>query len=209
MSYEFEVFLSYRRGERLQPGGAFDLAPEGRWVHNVFLSKFRTALDNAYPGARIAIDADIPPGAPWDATLKKWVLRSKCLVAVWSSMYFRSEYCRSEFHTILDREKPRAANDEPTLRRSIVPIAWSDGIWYDDEAKASQYLRDFVEFNAFEKPLEDEDRVARLSAAMDRLCRQVANAIQSAPAWNPTWKWCDKPPLPPAGGDFPMASLQT
>lgn len=203
MDYEFDVFVSYRRGERLEAGGAFKIEAEGLWVHNVFLAEFRSRLEQKCPEPRIAIDTDIPPGANWEQTLQRWVLRSKCLVAVWSAPYFFSEYCRSEFHTVLRRQLELEA--EGSAVKPVVPLVWADGKNFDDEARAIQYRKDFSEFAPFKKPIEDEDRRARFVTALDELCADVERAVDSAPPLRAAWHWHDVAPRQKAG--FKLGSL--
>jgi hypothetical protein len=202
--YAYDVFLSYRRGERLQPGGGFKLAEEGRWLHEVFLPDFRARLDHVYPQARIALDTEIPSGSQWEPELHRRVLRAKCLVAVWSPMYFRSEYCRSEFHTVLVRQQAQQASGRS--QPIVIPVVFSDGEWFDDDAKGLQYRRDFSPFSGYVKPIQAEQLRGDFVAALDGLCREVAAAIHAAPPLDTAWRWCHKEPLPPA--HFPLPSLR-
>lgn len=210
MTYEYEVFVSYRRAERLQPGGVVTLGEEGVWVHDVFLPVFRNRLDHCFPGARIAFDANLPYGIDWEPTIQRWVLRSKCLVAVWSPMYFRSRYCRTEFHSMLQRQRQRGAPDggAPEPAPLVVPLAFSrSNEWFDDDAKALQYARDLAEFSDATSPIRIEERRMAFVAALDRLCDQVRAAIGAAPDWRPDFPWIQKEALPPAHA-YQVPSLQ-
>lgn len=208
MQYEFEVFVSYRRGECLRPGGAIQLAEEGRWVHDVFLPDFRARLDHYYPGARLAFDAALPYGATWDPKLQAWLKCSKCMVAIWSPMYFRSKYCRSELHSMLERERALAEDGAGAAPRLVIPLAFADGQWFDDEAKARQWAKDFASFSGFVKPIQHEKRRHAFVRALDRLCEQVCQAIQAAPAWQENFPWVEVEPLPPAHA-YPLPSLRS
>lgn len=92
--YEYDVFLSYRRGQRSKPGGEWPLDRDGEWVHKVFFPEFKHWLDQEFSSARNAFDANF------------WLYRSERLVAVWNPLYFRSKFCRSEFHSMLGRARP-------------------------------------------------------------------------------------------------------
>jgi hypothetical protein len=203
--YEYDVFLSYRRGERMVAGGEIEIDDEGRWVQNVFFRDFKARLNQAYPQARVAFDANIPYGATWEPTLQRWVCRSKCLVAVWSSMYFQSRYCRSEFHSMLERQKALAANhadgDGPRL---VVPLVYADGEWFDAEAKKLQYATDFAPFSWAVRPIEFEQSRPGFVKALDELCAQVRQAIAAAPRWSPQFRFVEMDGLAPA--HVPLAS---
>lgn len=203
MDYEFDVFVSYRRGERLEAGGKFKVEAEGIWVHNVFLDEFRSRLEQRCPEPKIAIDTAIPAGADWEQTLQRWVLRSRCLVAVWSAPYFFSEYCRSEFHTMLRRQRELEA--EGSAVKPVVPLVWADGTNFDAEAQAIQYRKNFSVFSPYRKPIENEDLRAQFVTALDELCADVERAVRGAPALRKAWKWQDKAPLQKTG--FALGSL--
>jgi len=196
--YEFEVFLSYRRGQRLEPGGDWPLDRDGEWVHKVFFPEFKHWLEQEYPGARIAFDRDLPPGQLWKNTLKHWLRHSKCLVAVWNPLYFRSPLCRSEFHSMLERQKKHMPEhaEGPGL---VLPAVYADGKWFDDEAQALQFFKSFSEFSRYAGPIrQDEVAHAKFATAMQEFCGWVARSIESAPPYDSTFSWCDADPLPPA-----------
>lgn len=196
--YEFDVFLSYRRGQQLAPGGEWPLDRDGEWVHRVFFPEFRHWLDQEYPSARIAFDRDLPLGVPWKATLQGWLCRSKCLVAVWNPLYFRSQFCRSEFHSMLDRQEKHSPKDgdAPGL---VLPAVYADGKWFDDRAKGLQYSKNFSKFSRYAQPIrQDEVAHAEFAMAMQEFCAWVAQAIDAAPRFDPSFAWCDVDPLPPA-----------
>src|SRR6266481_7597971 len=95
MSYEFDVFLSYRNEK-----------PSGTWVHDHFLPYFRPALAEALVRpAEIFVDrTGIHSGQKWPARLKQALAHSRCLIGVWSPMYFRSEWCQCESAVMRHRE---------------------------------------------------------------------------------------------------------
>lgn len=196
--YEYDVFLSYRRGQRPNAGGEWPLDRDGEWVHRVFLPEFRHWLDQEYPNARIAFDGDLPLGKPWESTLQQWLRHSKCLVAVWNPLYFRSKFCRSEFHSMLERQRKHmpADSDGPGL---VLPAVYADGKWFDEEAKALQYSKSFSPFSKYSHPIrQDEVAHAAFATAMQEFCGWVARAIDAAPQFDASFAWCDAAPLPPA-----------
>jgi hypothetical protein len=197
-NYEYDVFLSYRRGQRALPGGEWPLDRDGEWVHRVFFPEFKHWLDQEYPGARIAFDRDLPLGQPWESTLRHWLRHSKCLVAVWNPLYFRSQFCRSEFHSMLERQRKHmpAGAEGPGL---VLPAVYADGQWFDEEARSLQYSKSFSPFSRYSQPIrQDEFAHAAFATAMQDFCGSVASAIKSAPAFDPSFSWIETAPLPPA-----------
>jgi TIR domain len=95
MDYEWDVFLSYLH-ER----------PSGPWVNDHLLPYLIPQLGNALnQKARVFYDrTGIHSGQKWPARLKQTLCRSRCLVGIWSPLYFHSEWCLSECAVMLHRE---------------------------------------------------------------------------------------------------------
>lgn len=205
MSYQYDVFLSYRRGERLLPGGDISIAAEGRWVHQVFLDSFRESLVHAYPKASVITDKDLIVGKEWDPQLRDWHRRSRCMVAVWSPMYFRSEYCRSEWRSMRARERLLPGGvGKPSL---VVPISFKGtDAWFDSAAKARHFAIDFAWTSGLWSRVKRSQHCLKWQKAMDELCLRVAASIRAAPEWCAEFPWIDSESLPPRG-DYPLPTL--
>jgi len=177
MAYEYEVFISYKRG------GFKDL-----WMDTIFKPYFVETLGNYIANPRVFIDkTGLINGEDWSDKIIYALAHSKCLVAIISPAYFRnSEWCIKEFLTIKYRQQRlnlRAGSTPPSLMwliaiqefENVPPILHT--IEYANYAKYNLvgdafFKRD--EFIDFQKDLQKD-------------VRTVANIIRYAPAWQEEW----------------------
>jgi TIR domain len=99
MAYEYDVFISYKRG------GTRD-----EWMRDLFMPIFREKLDEAFANhgledPRIFFDqVEIKDGANWEIAIRSAVARSKFMVSICTPTYFRrSEWCMREFAAMYQR----------------------------------------------------------------------------------------------------------
>ncbi len=207
--YEYDIFVSYHRGQRLVPGGKWPLSDDGRWVHRVFMPCFEHWMKQENPDVRIAFDQNLEPGVQWKPTLQRWVQRSRVMLAIWNAPYFRSDFCRCELYSML-RRQDRLRTQHPDLRL-VIPVVYYDGQWFDDEAKQLQYSKDFSQFSAYTRPIQRERVNSALVTKLQALCRDVHLAIQAAPRFDEGFPWIEPAQLPPQPGrthHYPHPSLQ-
>jgi hypothetical protein len=184
MSYEFDVFLSYRREK-----------PSESWVHDHFLPYFKPALGDALARpAQVFVDrTGIRAGQKWPARLKQALAHSRCLLGIWSPLYFWSEWCQCESAVMRHRELQLGFGTNANPNGLIIGIKVNDGIHFPDFARESHrvdfepYFFDGPAFN--QSPLHIEfQRAVRLFAA------DAAHIVKSAPAWSAEWAtapWMD------------------
>jgi len=205
--YEYDVFLSYRRGKHCRDDGSWDLEEEGRWVHKVFFPKFRSSLQHASPDAhRIAFDENLTPGDSSLPRLREWHGRSKCLVAVFCPMYFRSAHCRSEFRSMVQRTRSHPIRD-PSGSSLVLPVLYYGNFIDDEEAKPLQVATDFSEFTGNCQRIVGAKKEERFTHAMRRFCTQVSAAIRNAPDYDSSFPWTDWPALSEVH-EYPVPRLQ-
>ena len=207
--YEYDIFVSYHRGQRLVPGGKWPLSDDGRWVHRVFMPCFEHWMKQENPDVRIAFDQRLDPGVQWRPTLQNWVKRSRIMLAIWNAPYFRSDFCRCELYSML-RRQDTLRSQHPDLRL-VIPIVYYDGQWFDAEAKAIQFSKDFSQFSAYTRPIKNERVSSQLVTRLQALCRDVHLAIQAAPPFDPAFPWIEDRDLPKQGHsntNYPNPSLQ-
>ena len=89
--YEFDVFFSYKR---------HSLSAD--WTRRVAaLFNYYLSLELNVPEARVFVDQEsIELGDEWPEALQRALRRSKCLVCVWSPLYFQSDWCYSEWRSV-------------------------------------------------------------------------------------------------------------
>jgi hypothetical protein len=196
MDYNYDVFLSYPHEK-----------PCGGWVNDHFLPYFIPQLSNAL-GRQAAVFVDrteIHIGQKWPARLKEALTLSRCLVGVWTPMYFQSEWCQCECGVMLYRESQLGFGTNERPDGLVIGIRVNDGIHFPQFAKDSQYA-DFEQFcfdgPAFtQSPLHVEFQKAIIPLTLD-----VARIVNKAPSWSPDWQtaaWTDDvitrvrlPPMP-------------
>lgn len=202
-SYEYDVFLSYHRGERIDATGRRRLARDGQWVHEVFYPVFTEWLDhNMDQAPKIAFDEDMTIGTPWEDRLGRWHKASRILVAIWSAPYFRSSMCRSEWLSMLAREEQL---DRAGTRRGelVFPIVYWDGDSFDPEAQGRQHTTKLMQFSHLRKGQEGSGPFQEFEQTVRTLCGAVKRAIDEAPRWQPDFPWNIEPPMGPARMDVP------
>ena len=174
MAYEYDVFLSYRR-----------VFPFGAWVDEHFLPFFRPFLEGALNRSpRIFVDrSGIRTGDAWPERLQQALGFSRCMVAIWSPLYFNSEWCRRECAVMIHREQQLGFHSLGNPGGLVLPVCVFDGEHFPEIARRRQSLdcrRFFVVGDGFKKTelyVEFQQVVAGWSA-------DVARAISHAPPWS-------------------------
>jgi len=173
MSYQWDIFISYRRVPLV-----------AHWTHKVFVPTLRGWLPQFHaPAPRIFVDVDqdptlagIGPGTPWVPALETALQRSRCLVPVLSGEYFESEWCVTEFQTMFERQTKTGAV-------IILPIRFADGDFYSAEAKALQQI-DLERFNTYQRQSQVSQAFVR---EVHKLCKRLHVCLAGVPPWDPDW----------------------
>ncbi len=184
-NYEYDVFLSYAEGKK----GQF-----GAWTRNHFLMLFSLHLEGSLgrPPTIFSEREGMAEGGPWPARFKHALIRSRCMVAIWSPSYFQSSWCWCEFHAMLEHERLLGLRTTEKPWGLILPVTISDGKHFPPEARALEDsvfdCRNFLRVGeAFEKTpryLDFEDRVVmwaeRVAEAIDCHMRDHAPPLDEA-----------------------------
>lgn len=189
MAYEYDIFLSYPRQGSV-----------GIWVHQHFLPLLQESLDGQLADSpKIFVDGAQPTGVTWPANIQKALLESRLLVAVWTPPYFRSDWCKAEWTSMLEREMVLEKQGLKPARGLVYPVVYSDGKHFDPRAKATQQrsLRDYTyPYPSF------KDTVAYLAFhdAMKEVAFEIEEHLNAIPPWDPTWTVV----LPPSVASKPL-----
>lgn len=184
MAYQYDVFLSYLRQR-----------PCDGWVRDHFLPYFEFQLGNALnrPPAIFVDTEEIHVGQKWPIRLKQALVHSRCLVGIWTPLYFHSKWCRSESAIFIYREKQLGYGQDSDSEGLIAGIKVNDGIHFPEFAKDSHYA-DFERF-FFDGPgFTKSERYVEFQEAIPPLCIDVARIIENAPPWSEQWgtaAWTD------------------
>ena len=174
MTYQYDVFLSYRRTNDWP-----------RFVEYHFFPKFKHWLDAALGRtSSIFFDVrDIETGEAWPYRLANGLAHSKAMVCLWSREYFSSKWCAAEMGQMLARRKSLVGplGPPPLILAAVI----------HDSQDLDPSLADIQRF-----PLQDycnpwiaegSPVAERLSMEIEKFARDVADALAKAPEYNPTW----------------------
>jgi len=174
LAYQHDVFLSYRRTNDWP-----------RFVGKHFLPKFKHWLDAALGhNSSIFFDIrDIETGESWPHRLANGVAHSKTMVCLWSREYFSSQWCSAELAQMLARRRSVAGTSGPPPLILAVVI--------HDSEDLHPSLADIQRFNLKDcsNPwiAKGSLMAERLSTEIEKLARDVADALAQVPEYDPEW----------------------
>jgi hypothetical protein len=184
MPYQYDIFLSYRRSPL-----------RSEWLTEHFVPLFwdivreEIAAETGRAPAGIFFDQSdlseetrkfdqygIEPGENWRNKLRGAIKSSRCMVALWSPLYFHSEWCLIEWKSFAERHR---SSEHPDL---LVPISVHDGDRFPSDAQAAQYIKfgDFVFVGPGYKKTED---YIEFQKQLRNLATRVARVVAGAPPW--------------------------
>lgn len=167
--YLHDVFISYRRHREWTP-----------WTREYFrdlLDAYLTQELGRSPA--IFIDDRIEPGVDWPLRLGVALGRARILLAVFSRDYFGSEWCLHELDLMHDRLRRFPGT------RLIIPVIGHDGDLIPIEIGRLQSF----DLSAFRNTdlQRRTPRFEQFSDSVRNLAPHVADAIGSAPPFDPAW----------------------
>jgi len=174
MSYQHDVFISYKRQELWTP-----------WARDHFKKLLKAYLGqelDAEPD--IFVDERLQVGADWVDALGEHLATSKVLIAIFSGDYFGSDWCLHELDLMLARSE-EVSKGKASRLPLIIPVVVHDGESIPPEAKRIQP----ADMARFRNPYISgcaEDYYA-FAQAMGQLAPQVADAIKAAPVFKSQW----------------------
>lgn len=174
MGYEYDVFVSYKRGD-------VDF-----WLHHIFLKRFIFALENELGRSPLIFnDTKIQKGDTWPYHIQKALANSRCLVAFLQPSYFMSSWCLYEFGNMLEREKEgyRTKNNPSGL---IQTVRVGDGVFFPAYARQIQWF-DCADYFSASLAFEKSEKCLDLERAIKEWAVDVAHTIKNAPDWKEDW----------------------
>lgn len=182
--YVYDVFLSYLHEK-----------PCGTWVVEHFLPYFQPQLSNALVRrASIFFDrTGIHSGQKWPERLKQALAHSRCLVGIWSPMYFRSPWCLAEDAIMRHRESRCGFGTTEKPDGLIVGVKVNDGIHFPESARNSHYSS-FDEFFCDGPGFRQHPLHVDFQRAIVPFTVDVARIVGNAPPWSSDWlepAWTD------------------
>lgn len=170
MSYEYDVFISYRRHVEWTP-----------WTRDHFVRLLDAYLtqDLGRPPS-IFIDRDIHPGSDWPTKLGQALARSRVFIPAFTRDYFTSDWCLHELELMYGRLLDHTSCD------LVIPVLFHDGDYIPDVFSRIQ-VTDLREYRNTEiqrrTPLYE-----RFAEAIKKLSPHVAAAVENAPQFQADWE---------------------
>lgn len=183
MSYQYDIFLSYRRSKL-----------RNEWLTEHFVPLFweiareEIAGETGRPPSGLFFDLSdlsedtrkfdqygIEPGDNWRDRLKEAIKSSRCMIALWSPLYFHSPWCLIEWKSFSERSRVKQ-------KSLLVPISVHDGDSFPREARDSQYMK-FVDFVLVGDGYKKTELYIKFQQELRDLARRAAKVISAAPDW--------------------------
>jgi hypothetical protein len=204
MAYEYDVFLSYMHDGQMEGWVGQHLVP--------FLTSFvGNALNR--PASIFFDRTGIRSGDAWPLRLQKALAKSRCLVPVWSPLYFHSEWCRRESTVMLFREAQLGFRTVQVPNGLVVPVNVFDGSFFPKRARDIQWL-DCRKYWIIGEGFAKTERYVEFQDALREWSADVARAVHSAPEWDDGWltaPWmevADSDLMPPSSANFSFVGLE-
>lgn len=177
MAYRHDIFLSYTRNTYLE-----------RWIDEHLLPALKGFISvdlGRHPA--IFLDRDeIGPGDTWPLHVQEALANSRTLLAIWSPLYFNSDWCRKECWYMLQRESHAGYRKLGRSGGLIVPINIASGEYVPHTLKQIQVF-DFRAYVIVGRGFEDHPLHLSFRNAVKNVSINLIKAIKEAPQWNGSW----------------------
>jgi hypothetical protein len=179
--YQYDVFFSYKR---------HSLTSE--WTREVHRRlQFWLSQEIGYE-ARLFVDEDtVEVGDHWPEKLREGLRLSKCMVGLWSPMYFQSDWCVSEWRSFLEREKRLSLRPHGL----IAPLRFHDGEHFPPEAREVEWT-DVAPYTTTVPAFWTSQRAIELEDCLKSFVASLAHIIRRAPPFSADWPVVEAIALP-------------
>jgi hypothetical protein len=187
MSYQYEIFLSYRRSPTV-----------GLWVKNHLHPKLQSRIDEISPiPVRISFDLDMQGGVSWPNELKLRLRSSAILLTVWSADYFRSDWCMAEWRSFRQREAILGFSTPQNPAGLVYPVRYADGDYFHDDAKQTNWKIDFSELSYPEEEFRHTQKYLEFDDLVKKLAKELLPLVLNAPGWRGDFPIVEPAPMAP------------
>lgn len=175
MSYQYDIFISYRR----------DAETLG-WINDHFepLLSLRVGFE-LQRKPKIYVDKQMESGSAWPAALGAALGRSRMLIALWTGNYLASVWCTEELTQMLGREKEAKLRTAANPIGLVFPAFIHDGDSFPSDLSDIQPFQIQTSFNP--RMAKNSQRAEDLDAALAAQAPAIAHSIHSAPPWRKSW----------------------
>jgi hypothetical protein len=187
MSYQFEIFLSYRRSPTV-----------GLWVKNHLAPRLQARIDEVAPfPVRISCDFQMESGVLWPDDLKRRLQSSAILLPVWSADYFRSEWCMAEWRSFREREVALGLFTARRPRGLIYPVRYADGEHFHEDAKRTECTIDFSQYNYPDEAFRNSAKYIEFDDKVQQMASELVPRLQAVPVWRRNFPIVEPAAMPP------------
>jgi hypothetical protein len=128
VAYKYDIFLSYTHDEQME-----------EWVHKHFVPFLKPFIGNAL-NRPITIFVDrsgINTGDSWPLRLRQALAYSRCLLPVWTPLYFHCDWCIRECGAMLLRETRTGLRSVQKPHGLVIPVNVFDGKFFPARARTN------------------------------------------------------------------------
>lgn len=194
MTYEFDIFVSYRRTDSI-----------GLWVKNHLVPRLQLRLDEVAPNPiRIFCDFKMADGVNFPAELKQRIKASSLLLGIWSADYFRSKWCMAEWESFRERQKQLNLFTDDHTQGLVYPIRYSDGNYFHPEAQLAQCQKDFSKLNYPDEVFRSSPKYLEFDDLVKQMADDLVARLDDIPAWRADFPIAELPVLKPATMQRPV-----
>jgi hypothetical protein len=180
--YRYDVFISYKRDQF-----------RNAWLHESFVPMFSQLLQEDIAAVcrrqtiglffdQTVVPDDkrslrgIEPGDDWREALREAIKASRCVVCLWSPLYFLSEWCQVEWNSFLERGRVA----KQTL---VVPMSVHDGESFPPAAQALQ-APDFSDYVVIGEGFKKTEEFVLFQQKLKQFSKKVASCVNAAPRFS-------------------------
>lgn len=187
--YEYDIFISYKRGTDCE-----------EWVRKTLKPLLIKVINDYSIGEddpKVFIDEEgIDIGMEWPTRIKRALARSKCMLAVWSPSYFRkSAWCVIEFSVMKFRQEALGLGPNKNPFSLIWPVMFRKLDPIPAFVEKTQVL-DLSDYNSIISEESDQKKYSEFKKIFESKIVSLANMIANAPEWNQNWEtdeWLEQP----------------
>lgn len=188
MTYEFDIFVSYRRTDTI-----------GLWVKNHLVPRLELRLNEVAPNPiRVFCDYKMADGVNFPAELKQRIKSSSLLLSIWSADYFRSKWCMAEWESFRERQKQLNLFTDDHTQGLVYPIRYSDGNYFHPEAQLVQCRKDFSKLNYPDEVFRSSPKYLEFDDLVRQMADDLVVRLDGIPAWRADFPIAELPVLNPA-----------
>lgn len=193
MTYEYDIFISYRRKE-----------PVLSWVREHFAPLLEQWLSESVPHEpRVFRDeTTLETGTTWPLALQKALHRSRLLVAVFSPSYFRSPWCLAELESMRLREEHSGLRAPAQPQGLIYAVHFHDGEHFPESVHAIQH-KDLRSWNQPAPAFTQTPAYVDFGKEMQTVAGEIGALLPRVPEWRADWPSVVPPTAPDINAPLP------